>query len=271
VLKLLPTPIGNLKDITYRTIEEIKNAEVIFCEDTRVTKRLLFLLKEKLEIDFGEKNFVSLHSHNETEQIQKYQKELCEKACVYMSDAGTPCISDPGSELVRFCKANNIIFEVLPGANALLPAFCASGFDENRFIFYGFLPSKKLERQSKIKELLSGNRFPVIFYESPHRLIDFAEDLAQIFPSRELFFAKELTKLYEKFFEGIASEVYETLKNEKITGEWVIVVNNSDIKPSTITLDIEELKALTLPKKELAKLISKISGESPKTIYENLL
>jgi len=271
VLKFLPTPIGNLQDITIRTIEELKNAEIIFCEDTRVSKRLLFLLNEKLNISFGQKEFIPLHSHNEKKQIEKYSETLRNKNCVYVSDAGMPCISDPGSELVKFCQLNSIKYEVLPGANALLPAFCASGFSDGQFLFYGFLPHKKNDRRTKLKELLAENIFPIIFYESPHRLLDFLVDISELFPDRRLFLAKELTKLHEKFFSGTTIELLNTIQKEKILGEWVVIADKNSLKATSITLNIEDLLALSLPKKELAKLISKISGENPKTVYEKLL
>ena len=112
---------------------------------------------------------------------------------------------------------------------------------------------------------------PVIFYESPHRLIDFLQDLSELFPDRKIFLVKELTKMYEGFYSGSTKELFAELKNEKILGEWVAVVDISGCKPNSINLDIEELKGLSLPKKELAKLISKITGESPKALYEQLL
>ena len=271
MLKLLPTPIGNLQDITLRTIKELKSCEYIFCEDSRVTKRLLFLLNEKFGFEFGQKEFIPLHSHNETQQIDKYADIITEKRCVYMSDAGTPCISDPGSSLVRFCIQNSIHYEVLPGANALLPAFCASGFDDSKFLFYGFLPHKQQDRSQKMKELLSQNPYPVIFYESPHRLLDFLEDLSRLFPERDIFLAKEITKLHEKFVFNNAKALHQQLKDEKIVGEWVAVVNISNSNSETITMSIDDLMKLSLPKKELAKLISKITGANTKEIYETLL
>lgn len=271
MIKLLPTPIGNLQDITIRTLEALKAAEYVFCEDTRVSKRLLYLLNEKLNIEFGEKQFVSLHSHNELEQIDNYAEQLKNHNCVYISDAGMPCISDPGLHIVRFCQINEISYEVLPGANALLPAYCASGFDGAGFMFYGFLPHKQADRRDRLKELLNANSSPIIFYESPHRLIDFLKDISELFEHRELFLAKELTKMHETFYKDSALNLYKKLKREKILGEWVVVVCSSDEKPKNITMTLDELSELTLPKKELAKLISKVTGESPKQIYERLL
>ena len=270
MLKLLPTPIGNLQDITLRTLEELKRAEVIFCEDSRITKRLLYLLAERLSTDFGEKRFISLHSHNEQKVIEGLEPSLFEQNCVYVSDAGTPCISDPGSFLVEFCQKNSIKYEVLPGASAVTTVYAASGCQSAQFSFFGFLPHKKINRVETIKQLLS-SQFPVIFYESPHRLLECLADFASLCPDRRLFLAKELTKMHEAFFDGDAKTLYERFKNEKILGEWACVVWPSEEKSTTLQLSIDEIKALELPKKEKAKLICKITGENPKTVYETLI
>jgi 16S rRNA (cytidine1402-2'-O)-methyltransferase len=270
MLKLLPTPIGNLQDITLRTLEELKKAQVVFCEDTRITKRLLYLLAERLSIDFGEKRFISLHSHNEQKVVEELDILLFEQNCVYVSDAGTPCISDPGSFLVRFCQKNGLKYEVLPGASALTTVYAASGCQNPQFVFFGFLPHKRVNRVENIKQLIS-SQYPVVFYESPHRLIECLADFASICPEKRLFLAKELTKMHEKFFDGEAKELYERLKNEKILGEWACVVWAGEEKATTLALTVDEIKALELPKKEKAKLICKITGENPKIVYETLI
>jgi 16S rRNA (cytidine1402-2'-O)-methyltransferase len=270
MLKLLPTPIGNLQDITLRTLEELKKAQIVFCEDTRITKRLLYLLAERLSIDFGEKRFISLHSHNEQRVVEELDISLFEQACVYVSDAGTPCISDPGSFLVRFCQQNGLKYEALPGASAVTTVYAASGCQSSEFSFIGFLPHKKNNRIENIKRLIS-SQYPVIFYEAPHRLLECLEDFASICPDRRLFLAKELTKMHEKFFDGAAKDLYERFKNEKILGEWACVVWSSEEKSTTLALSVDDIKALELPKKEKAKLICKITGENPKTIYETLI
>jgi len=270
VLKLLPTPIGNLQDITLRTLEELKKAEIIFCEDSRVTKRLLHLLTERLSTDFGDKQFISLHSHNEQKVIDGLDLALFERNCVYVSDAGTPCISDPGSFLVQFCQEHKIKYEVLPGASAVTTVYAASGCQHTEFTFFGFLPHKRVNRIETIKKLASSTT-PVIFYESPHRLLECIADLATVCPSRHIFLAKELTKMHETFFDGNAIELCEKLKNQKILGEWACVLWPSEQKESTLTLGIDDIKALELPKKDKAKLICKITGENPKTVYETLI
>jgi 16S rRNA (cytidine1402-2'-O)-methyltransferase len=270
MLKLLPTPIGNLQDITLRTLEELKKAQIVFCEDTRITKRLLYLLAGRLSIDFGEKQFISLHSHNEQKVVEELDIALFEQNCIYMSDAGMPCISDPGSFLVKFCQKNSIKYEVLPGASALVTVYAASGCDNPQFTFFGFLPHKKVNRMENIKQLIS-SQCPVVFYESPHRLIECLADFASICPNRRLFLAKELTKMHEAFFSGEAKDLYEQLKDEKILGEWACVVWANEEKATTLALTIDDIKTLELPKKEKAKLICKITGENPKTVYETLI
>ena len=141
MLTLVPTPIGNLSDISKRAIEALNEADIVFCEDTRVTKKLLSLL----QIDLN-KTFIAMHSHNENEIISKIDVSIFDKNVVYVSDAGMPGISDPGSKLIQFAQENNIKYDVIPGANALLTAFVASGF-EGEFTFFGFLPHKGKDRE----------------------------------------------------------------------------------------------------------------------------
>ena len=153
MVTFVPTPIGNLEDITYRTVKTLEKADLFFCEDTRVVKRLLHLLKEKFDLHTKEdKEFISLNSHTEATKIQNLDpKTLQEKNCVFLSDAGTPCISDPGSYLAQFCIDNKIKVDSLPGANAVLTAYSLSGFGESKFTFLGFLHNKGKERKKILR------------------------------------------------------------------------------------------------------------------------
>lgn len=145
MLAFVPTPIGNLGDISFRTIEVLKDTELILCEDTRVTKKLLNLISTKLDLTFPNFDFISLHSHNEKQFLTQQNKELLEnKKCVYMSDAGMPCVSDPGALLVEFCIKNEIDYDVLPGANAILTAYASSGFSHTSFTFLVFYHIKEM-------------------------------------------------------------------------------------------------------------------------------
>ena len=139
MLCLVPTPIGNLEDISKRSLKALLEAELIFCEDTRVTKKLLNLLALKYELDFSQKEFKSFHSHNEKEILKNLTKDTFTKNVVYCSDAGMPCISDPGASLVDWCIQNDVEYDVIPGANAILTAFAMSGFTSSEFTFFGFL------------------------------------------------------------------------------------------------------------------------------------
>lgn len=170
MLCLVPTPIGNLEDISKRSLEALLEAELIFCEDTRVTKKLLNLLAEKYSLDFSQKEFKSFHSHNEKEILKSLTKDTFTKNVVYCSDAGMPCISDPGASLVDWCIQNEVPYDVIPGANAILTAFAMSGFSSTEFTFFGFLDHKGTSRASKLEEVLNSSRVGIL-YESPHRLL----------------------------------------------------------------------------------------------------
>ncbi len=259
MLSFVPTPIGNLDDISKRALLALQKAEIIFCEDTRVTKKLLNLLNIPLN-----KEFISLHSHNEDKVLSKLDPEILKsKECVYVSDAGMPGISDPGNKLVKFAQKHNIPYTVIPGANAALTAFVASGF-EGDFCFHAFLPHKGNERSEKLKEILNSGKIAIL-YESPHRIEKLLKELKDLAPNREIFLAKELTKMHETFIKGKAKDI--ELPNTK--GEWVIIIDKAP-KSEKLELSYEEIKNLPLPIKEKSKLLAKISEKSAKEIYKEL-
>ncbi len=260
MVTFVPTPIGNLKDISQRALEALKDAEIIFCEDTRVTKKLLNLYNIPLN-----KTFISMHSHNEDKVLSKIDKNnLINKNCVYVSDAGMPGISDPGSKLVKFCQTHNIQYTIIPGANAALTAFVASGF-EGEFCFFGFLPHKGKEREEKLLNILENDKISIL-YESPHRIDKLINELKKFAPERMIFLAKELTKIHETFIKAKAKDII--LENTK--GEWVIVIDKGE-KNKKLELSYEDILNLNLPLKEKSKLLSKLSDKSPKEIYNQLL
>ena len=269
MLTLVPTPIGNLEDISSRALDALKSAELFFCEDTRVTKRLLNLLSSRYNLTFICDSFQSLHHHNEQKVLKALDKNLLlDKNVVYVSDAGMPCVSDPGSTLVEYCIQNEIPYDVIPGANAVLTAFAMSGFNTTEFSFFGFLPHKGKDRHEKLLKVLN-SEFLTILYESPHRLLKLLEELAKIEPSRILFLAKELTKLHQKTFKKTALELYEEFKDLNIRGEWVVVLQN---KPSAGSiLELSDISELDLPPKQKAKLISKLTGRKTKEVYQEIL
>jgi len=268
MLTFVPTPIGNLEDISYRSIKVLIEAELILCEDTRVTKKLLHLISNKLNIVFPVQEFKSVHSHNEKEFLTISNKELLLlKKVVYVSDAGMPCISDPGALLVNFCIKNKIPYDVLPGANALLTAYAMSGFEQKEFSFFGFLPHKGKQRDNQLQAIMEHN-FNTIIYESPHRLLKLIEQIKMLDNSREIFIVKELTKMYQTTFKGIANELFEQLKLSDIRGEWVVIIKSvSNTQGENIT--IKDIQSLDIPPKQKAKLLSKLTGKTIKEIYNN--
>ncbi len=256
--------------MTFRAVKAIQDAQIVFCEDTRVTKKLFDLLRERFGIDISKKTFYSLHSHNEERILENIDLSLFEKNCVYMSDAGMPCISDPGALLAQYAQQNGIKYDVLPGASAALTVYAASGFLDGKFLFYGFLPHKSNARIDELKKL-SMSEIPVVFYEAPHRILQFLEELASVDESAELFAAKELTKMHQKYFKATPKTLLADLKNHSIKGEWAVVVKFGRQKSDSLLIGLDEIMELDLPKKQAAKLISKITGENPKTIYEELI
>ncbi len=267
MLSLVPTPIGNISDISLRSLDVLSTADIILCEDTRVTKKLIHLLKERHNLTTTEPQFLSLHSHNESDFISKLTPEFFNVNAVYVSDAGMPGISDPGQMLVRYCLDHGITYDILPGANAALTAFVASGFVETKMLFFGFLPHKGNDRSSALQEALF-NGYTTILYESPKRLDKLLSELVIAAPERQVFLAKELTKKFQRFYRGVASELIPQMEKE-IRGEWVVVIEASEAKGSS--LSEQDILALDIPKKAASKLIAKITGENPKECYQRLL
>ena len=271
MLTFVPTPIGNLEDVSFRSVKALKDSEHIFCEDTRVTKKLINLLDENFQSNITlNKQFYSLHSHNEDEFLTEQYKELFENNnCIYVSDAGMPCISDPGAKLVSFCIDNKIEYDVIPGANALLSAYAMSGFTDKEFIFHGFLPHKTNNRKSELTEILN-NKFPTILYESPHRIEQLISELILLDDSRIIFVAKELTKMHQKSHKAKAKEIQEQMPKLDSRGEWVVIIdkNPSQVQGEAITK--EDIESLNIKPKEKAKLIAKLTGKSVKEVYNNL-
>jgi 16S rRNA (cytidine1402-2'-O)-methyltransferase len=270
MLTLIPTPIGNLGDITTRALEVLGQSQLILCEDTRVTKKLLHLISLKFNITFENKEFKSIHSHNEQEFLTQDTKQLLSsKNVAYLSDAGMPCISDPGARLVDFCIKNDIKYDVLPGANAPLTAFAMSGFLQKEFIFFGFLPHKDKNREDYIIQICK-NIYPTIIYESPKRLLKLLNEIEKIDNTKEIFAVKEMTKLHQQSFKGDIKTINNKLKTTTIKGEWVVIVDGLNT-PQGKNLTTSDIKDLSLPPKQKAKLLAKLTGKNIKDIYNNLI
>ena len=271
MITFVPTPIGNILDISFRALNALKDCEIILCEDTRVTKKLINLINQKLNFQIdSNKQFLSVHSHNEEQfTTPQYLDIYKNKNVVYLSDAGMPCVSDPGAILVNFCIKNNITYDVLPGANALLTAYAMSGFNKKEFTFYGFLPHKSINRKTPLNNILN-SEYLTILYESPHRILQLLQEITKIDENRELFVVKELTKIYQTTFKGIAIDILKQLQNSDIRGEWVVIINSKQTSVGeNITLD--DISELNLPPKQKAKLISKLTGQNIKDIYNQLI
>ena len=220
-LYIVPTPIGNLDDITIRAVQVLKKVDLILCEDTRRSKKLLNHLGIKSQLRSHHK----FNEHSEVEYIVKKIKE--DRNVAVISDAGTPGISDPGFLIVRTCLENEIEVECLPGPTALIPALMVSGISSDKFIFEGFLPIKK-GRKTKLS-ILALEKRTMIFYESPHKLLRTLLDFENFFgPKRKISLSRELTKLYEETIRGTVEEMKEIYKNKKPKGEYVIVVEGKD-------------------------------------------
>ncbi|HEX7065175.1 MAG TPA: 16S rRNA (cytidine(1402)-2'-O)-methyltransferase [Bacillales bacterium] len=219
-LYVVPTPIGNLEDMTFRALRILKEADLIAAEDTRNTKKLC----SHFEIDTP---LVSYHEHNKEHSGEKMIAELqAGKTVALVSDAGMPAISDPGRDLVRACVERRLPVVPLPGANAGLTALVASGLDTESFLFYGFLPRGKKEKKQQLEELKNVTA-TLIFYEAPHRMKETAAAIAEEFGDRKVCVARELTKAFEEWGRGELSAIGQWLNEATLKGEFCLVVEGS--------------------------------------------
>lgn len=216
-LIIVPTPIGNLEDMTFRAIRMLKEADAVLAEDTRTTAHLF----QKYEIS---NKLIAHHNHNEHQTVERLVTEIKNGATyALVSDAGTPGISDPGFLLIRACVQNGIVVECLPGATAFVPALVASGFPCEKFAYEGFLPQKK-GRETRIKKIAEEER-TVVLYESPHRLLKALEQFRKCFtPNRQLAVCRELSKKFEEIVRGNCDELIQHFTTNPIKGEFVVVV-----------------------------------------------
>lgn len=269
-LYLVPTPIGNLSDVTERSVEILKGADIIAAEDTRHTRILL----EHLGIS---KTLVSYHEHNKKEAGPKLIEELkTGRTVAQVSDAGMPVISDPGADLVRLALAENIPIVPLPGPNAALTALIASGLDARQFVFIGFLP-KITAKQKKLLADISHIPFTLIFYEAPHRLKDTLDTLLKYLGNRRAVTARELTKKFESFHRGTLESIRLHADEEEPRGEYVVLVEgwneSTDMgEEDQASWQEEAMKqAESLPLKEAARRTAGKFNMSRREIYQFLL
>lgn len=230
-LYICPTPIGNLEDITIRTIRILKEVDLIAAEDTRHTIRLLNHLDIK-------KPLTSYHEHNIKEKgVELIGKLNSGVNIALVSDAGMPGISDPGSDLVKLAIENAIPMVALPGATASITALVVSGLNTGKFIFEGFLSSKKTHRREELENIKAYKKTTII-YESPHRILSTLKDIEDILGDRKLSISRELTKKYEETFRGTASQAIEKFNQSRVRGEFVIVIEGrqEEDKPEEINI-----------------------------------
>lgn len=219
-LYLISTPIGNLDDITYRSVKILSEVAVIFSEDTRVTSLLL----NNLHIS---KKLISLHEHNEDivkERVLDYLRKG--KSVALVTDRGTPIVSDPGFKTVKYIIDNNYNVVALPGATALIPALITSGISPQPFLFYGFLNSKDSKKREEL-ELLKDNEYTMIFYEAPHRIIKTLSMMLEVFGNRNVSISREITKKFETVYRGNIMEILNIIPDK---GEFVIIVEGNKEK-----------------------------------------
>jgi 16S rRNA (cytidine1402-2'-O)-methyltransferase len=236
-LVIVATPIGNLSDISPRALEALRNADLIACEDTRQTLKLLN--------HFGiQKSLVSYHDFNEEKKAAGLGEKIRGGSTIALvSDAGTPGISDPGYRLVRYCREHGLTVLSIPGPNAAVAALAASGLPSDEFFFAGFLPSKKAARRQKLEDLRNLSA-TLIFYEAPHRIQGTLTDLLEILGDREACIARELTKVHEEFIFGKLSAIADKVK---ALGEFVIVVGgNTSTEQSQTKLPLTRERALEI-------------------------
>jgi len=216
-LYLIPTPIGNLGDITLRALDALRKADLIACEDTRHSQRLL----KHYEI---EKPLISLHDHNETQRTPELiQRMQAGETIALISDAGTPCLSDPGYRLHEAAIKAEIPTTVLPGASAITTALVGSGYPPYPFSFQGFLPVKKGKRAKQLKDAISSQE-TTLFFESPHRLPSTLEILCDLAPEQNICVARELTKSFETYHRATSSELQSYFSERKVKGEIVLLI-----------------------------------------------
>ncbi len=273
VLYIVATPIGNLDDLSPRAEKVLAGVDVVAAEDTRHSGRLL----QHLGLH---KRLIALHDHNERDRAGALLAELeSGRSVALISDAGTPLISDPGYVLVRAARDRGLTVTPIPGPCALVTALSAAGLPTDRFLFVGFLPAKRTGRRSALTELARESA-TLVFYESPHRILDAVDDMAEVLgESRELVLGRELTKAFETFYAGSVREVQSALAADPhgTKGEFVVMVRG--VEPVTDAeqagaLDVDRLIRLLLPElpvKKVAKLASELSGRPKNEMYQRAL
>ncbi len=268
-LQILATPIGNLEEITLRAINALKACECILCEDTRVTSKLL------AKLNIHGKELISYQKFNENDKVELALNKIKSKKTILCSDAGYPCLSDPGYALVNKCYENNIAVEILNGPSSVLHSVVVSGLNLNNFYFNGFLPASKSQRIEKLKELCSIN-VPIIFFESVHRIKQSLKDIDDIFNHPYLVVCRELTKLNETIYRGTYNDIIDDIVDR---GEFVVIVQKQKQEKSSffskqdivdqVNLLIKEGQSLKQATKQVARTNDLQASLVYNTVVEN--
>lgn len=271
---VVATPIGNLSDISLRALSLLSKIEYIFCEDTRITNKLLQYY------NCGKKKLIAYHKYS--------NEDICQKAIdlvkngnafALMSDAGTPMIADPGYQLINKLHLAKIKTIAIPGCSSLVSALCISGASTDHFQFFGFLPNSE-ESCNNFLVNIKNNEGTLVFFESPQRIITSLSNIAKHFGERKIIIARELTKIYEEVITGKAVEVIEFLQNspKKICGEIVLIIDKdyskkileAELSPETINL-IKILQDSNISKKDIANIVAKYFKTNKKIIYQEII
>jgi 16S rRNA (cytidine1402-2'-O)-methyltransferase len=266
ILYIVATPIGNLEDITLRALRVLREADLIACEDTRQTRKLL----DHAGIS---KPLVSYHDHNEASRTEELIGKLDGGSNIALvSDAGTPLVSDPGYRVVEAAIAAGIKVEPIPGACAAVAALSASGLPPDSFRFCGFLPPKSSQRRKALEELTSED-CTLIFYEAPHRILEALDDIGSVMGPRQICVAREITKIHEEFLRGTAAEVHAKLSDRPVVrGEITILIGKAErvIDDSPIEDAVRALEEKGVPRMDAIKQVAKERGIPKREVYKLL-
>ena len=270
VLYVVATPIGNLADLSERAVSVLSEVDVIACEDTRHTQKLLQHLGLR-------KVMLSVHDHNERDRIDQISEHLeSGRNMALVSDAGTPLISDPGFPLVQALRVRGFTVTPVPGPSALITALSAAGLPTDRFLFEGFLPHKAGGRRERLSPLVNETA-TLVFYESKHRILETLSLMMEAFgDERSACVARELTKTYESFYHGTLADIYEQLQQDadQTKGEFVVMVAGNPDPATATSFDMDKLFRLLLvelPPKKAAAVIADLTGENKKALYQRAL
>ena len=260
----MPTPIGNLEDITLRALRVLKEVDLIAAEDTRHTQHLLNHYGIRTSL-------TSYHEHNEREKAQTLVDRIKNGANIALvSDAGTPAIADPGFRLVAAAIAAGVQIVPLPGAAALATVLSASGLPTDRFLFEGFLPAKKTARKAKLQALREQTA-TLVFYEAPHRLLETLNDMRQLLGDRRLVVAREVSKVHEEFLRGAVSDIIGQLADREVKGEITLVVHGATgdarVSEEQLRTEIRRLTDEQVGVKEIAELLGERYGLAKREVY----